>query len=83
MPDFDVLKFEPFYQAAKNNTIVLTLLKWSVLLRGQFINTDFDYDFTLDCSFEDKPSTMTVEFQSLLNDYNQLMPQIRIIDVNI
>ncbi|TNV80198.1 hypothetical protein FGO68_gene9674 [Halteria grandinella] len=67
-----------------NTTLRVSLYNYSLELQGQFINTRFDYRFTLKCDFPTRANDLTyadIQFYSIVNNHSQLMPQVNIQNV--
>ena len=66
-----------------NHSLELSLYNYSLELDGQFTNTKFDYNFKLTCDFPtvDYATVIDLQFYSILNAYNQVMPQVSVRDI--
>ena len=71
--------------AISDKTLRMQLSNYVLEFKGQFINTKFDYFFTLTCDFKDPKDITQIDFETftLVNNYSQRVPQVNLTNINI
>ncbi len=71
--------------SVNNKSLKMELSNYILTFKGQFINTRFDYYFTLTCDFK-KPNEVTqiqFDFFTYVNNYSQRVPQVNFTNIVI